>query len=433
MSDTPPKSSPTEAESVLPKFRSQALEALGSPEQLDQLIRVVPPRAWIILSGFYVLLISLIIWGIFGSIPTRVTGKGVLLAENGSVYNAVAPPGGGRVAEILVQSGQIVNKGDVIAHLDRPDLIAKLKVEQQYLANLKQEQTDLIAISARELTDRHNDIANQKASVEASLKDETNNFQQIAPQLQVLEDSYKKGLISWLDLSNVRQNYYSTADRIKQLQIQLTQLETQEDDFKDLWRQRLKDKDLLILGEEVKLNNLTADMEVSRAVQSPAEGIIISVNTAIGKIVPDGASIATITSLGQGLDALIFMLPHEGERVAPGMNGLVTPVTVESEEYGSMRGTVIAVSAFPEATETINALFHNDALTKQFVEAGAPTAIRIRIKRNPHTYSGYTWSSSKGPDKTFSPGTLAEARITVREQPPLSLIIPAFKKLLGIS
>src|SRR5437016_6274350 len=99
------------------KFRKEALAALGTPEQLDQLIQVVPPRAWIMLSAFYIILISLLIWGIFGSIPTRVEGKGVLLVENGLLYNAVAPTGGGRVAKILVEPGETVKKGDILANL----------------------------------------------------------------------------------------------------------------------------------------------------------------------------------------------------------------------------------------------------------------------------------------------------------------------------
>lgn len=415
------------------KFRQQALEALHAPDQIDTLIQVVSPRAWIMLVSFYVLLVSLIVWGIFGSIPTRVEGKGILLVENGSVYDAVAPPGGGQVADILVRPEQKIKKGDVVARLERPDLAEKLQLTKDYVEQLKHEQMKLSQTSKKELAMRHEKISQQTSTLERSLETEGKNLKDIETLLNLKEENFKKGILIWQDIENTRRDYYAAKDRLEQLQNQITQLKTQEDDFKDQWRQRLKDKELTLLAEQLKMNNMAAEVTVSKTVLSPADGIVISVNTSVGKIVPDGGSVVTITSLGEGLDGLIFMLPHEGERVTPGMTALVTPTTIEKEEYGSMKGKVLSVSEFPQAAETIIALLHNQEMAKQFVESGAPTGIRIRIMRDPNTFSGYQWSSSKGPNKKISPGTLAEVRITVRKQPPISLVIPAFKKLLGVS
>ncbi|MBP9764090.1 MAG: NHLP bacteriocin system secretion protein [Gammaproteobacteria bacterium] len=415
------------------KFRQQALEALHAPDQIDKLIQVVSPRAWIMLVSFYVLLVSLIVWGIFGSIPTRVEGKGILLVENGSVYDAVAPPGGGQVADILVRPEQKIKKGDVVARLERPDLAEKLQLTKDYVEQLKHEQMKLSQTSKKELAMRHEKISQQTGTLERSLETEGKNLKDIETLLNLKEENFKKGILIWQDIENTRRDYYAAKDRLEQLQNQITQLKTQEDDFKDQWRQRLKDKELTLLAEQLKMNNMAAEVTVSKTVVSPVDGIVISVNTSVGKIVPDGSSVVTITSLGEGLDGLIFMLPHEGERVTPEMTALVTPTTIEKEEYGSMKGKVLSVSEFPQAAETIIALLHNQEMAKQFVESGAPTGIRIRIMRDPNTFSGYQWSSSKGPNKKISPGTLAEVRITVRKQPPISLVIPAFKKLLGVS
>ncbi|HRA43177.1 MAG TPA: NHLP bacteriocin system secretion protein [Gammaproteobacteria bacterium] len=415
------------------KFRQEALLELHTPDQIDKLIEVVSPKAWIMLLSFYMLLISLIVWVIFGSIPTRVEGKGILLVENGSVYNAVAPPGGGQIADILVQQEQEIKKGDIIARLERPDLTEKLQLAKNYVEQLKREQEELSQTSKKELAIRHEKISQQISMLDSSLASGAKNLKDIETLLNLKEENFKKGILIWQDIENTRRDYYSAKDRLEQLQNQITQLKTQEDDFKDQWRQRLKDKELTILAEQLKMNNMAAEVTVSKTVVSPADGIVISVNTSVGKMVPDGGSVVTITSLGEGLDALIFMLPHEGQRVTPEMPALITPTTIEKEEYGSMKGKVLSVSEFPQAAETIIALLHNQEMAKQFVESGAPTGIRIRITRDPNTFSGYQWSSSKGPNKKISPGTLAEVRITVREQPPISLVIPAFKKLLGVS
>ena len=66
---------------MLPKkqiFRKVALERLSSPEQLDLVMQVTSPRSWIALSAVGLLLVTLVIWGILGSIPekTQATGGG---------------------------------------------------------------------------------------------------------------------------------------------------------------------------------------------------------------------------------------------------------------------------------------------------------------------------------------------------------------------
>ena len=60
-------------------FREVSLEKLSSPEQLDELINVTSPRAWFALIAISCILISAIVWGFLGSIPTKITGHGILL------------------------------------------------------------------------------------------------------------------------------------------------------------------------------------------------------------------------------------------------------------------------------------------------------------------------------------------------------------------
>lgn len=421
-----------EKESSL-KFRDQALKELHSPDQLDTLIQVVPERAWIWLWAIYLLLGSLILWGIFGSIPTRVQGRGILLVENGLVYNAVSPPGGGRIVKILITQGNIVKKGDIIAYLERPDLAEKVNLERAYLIQLKNEQAELIKTSERELTERDKSIIQQQEKLNSSLEKEKANLKDIEKVLSLKEEYFKKGYVVLQDIESTRRDYYATEDRINQVTVQLEQNKNQQSDFEEQWRKQLKDKELSVLAEQLKFDNLESELVISKAVQSPVEGIVISINTSIGKMVQEGGSIATITNLGEGLDALVFMLPHEGERVSVGMRALATPVTIEKEEYGSMIGKVLNVSTFPEASDTIVAILHNPDLAKEFAKEGAPIGIRVRLEKDPNTASGYKWTSSKGPNQPIIPGTLVDARITVREQAPISLIIPAFKKLLRIS
>ena len=60
-------------------FRKVALERLSSPEQLDQLMRITSPVGWVALLALGVLLACGVLWGIWGSIPTKVKGSGILM------------------------------------------------------------------------------------------------------------------------------------------------------------------------------------------------------------------------------------------------------------------------------------------------------------------------------------------------------------------
>src|SRR6266700_8109835 len=104
---------PAPSESI---FRKVALERLSSPEQLDQLITLTSPIAWTALLAISLLLSAIVAWGIFGSVPTRVQGSGILVARGGQVFEAMAPAAGGlaNVAPI----GTAVARGDVVATLD---------------------------------------------------------------------------------------------------------------------------------------------------------------------------------------------------------------------------------------------------------------------------------------------------------------------------
>ncbi len=301
------------------------------------------------------------------------------------------------------------------------------------MERLKQEQTSLIATSKQEIELREHNIQQQEEIINKTLDILQQNLADIEKLLRFKEENFKKGLMVLQDIETTRRDYYGAKQKNEELNIELEKLTSQLADFKDQWRQRLKDKELLILSEQLKLNDMRSELNVSKSVLSPADGLVIGVNASIGKIVASGESIISIASLGEGLDTVVFMVPHEGQRVQPGMQALVTPTTIEQEEYGSMIGQVLTVSAFPEANETIMAVLHNQELAQQFSKTGPPTAIRVRIQRDPATFSGYKWSSSKGPPKKIVPGTLADIRITVRQQPPISLLIPALKKLFGVT
>ncbi len=67
-------------------FRKQSLDKVNSPEQLNDYIKTSNPSAWLIITAAIVLLVSVIIWGIFGSLDTTVSAKGIADGEVVTCY-----------------------------------------------------------------------------------------------------------------------------------------------------------------------------------------------------------------------------------------------------------------------------------------------------------------------------------------------------------
>ena len=73
-------------------FSKAALEKLSTPEKLDQLIKIVSVKSWLVLATIGLLLGTAIFWSISGRIKTKLSATGVLLG--GEVYNIVSNTNG---------------------------------------------------------------------------------------------------------------------------------------------------------------------------------------------------------------------------------------------------------------------------------------------------------------------------------------------------
>ena len=58
-------------------FREKSLEAIESPESLNDYIRVTSPSVWIALLALVVLLVGLLAWSVFGRIEVKDANGGV--------------------------------------------------------------------------------------------------------------------------------------------------------------------------------------------------------------------------------------------------------------------------------------------------------------------------------------------------------------------
>ena len=149
----PNTSDPVAAKTTAPAgavriFRQAALDRLSSPEELDRLITLPGRRDWWAALALGGLLAVALIWGIFGTISTRVTGPGIFIASGGQVYDAFAL-GDGEVKEIIPKQGDRVSKGEVVARISQPDLVQSLVSARATVEERKSELADVKAQAAK--------------------------------------------------------------------------------------------------------------------------------------------------------------------------------------------------------------------------------------------------------------------------------------------
>src|SRR5262245_34053565 len=75
-------------------FRKEALERLTPPEQLDQRISLSRPGMRLMVVSAGAIIAAALVWAVFGSVPERALGQGVLLSDReGNFSVSTVSPG----------------------------------------------------------------------------------------------------------------------------------------------------------------------------------------------------------------------------------------------------------------------------------------------------------------------------------------------------
>jgi len=115
-------------------FRKASLESLESPEQLDRLLTVISWRSWIALAGVVALLGAIVVWGFAGSLPVNVYGQGILISSGG--IQTIVATESGQVSDIRVGTGDFIEKGEVVARLQQPEILSEIQFTEAQLRSL---------------------------------------------------------------------------------------------------------------------------------------------------------------------------------------------------------------------------------------------------------------------------------------------------------
>ncbi len=409
-----------------------AVERLSSPEQLDQLMRVIPPIGWLALIPLLAIVLMAVAWGWLGTISTKVMGRCVLINPIGLAD--VTSLSAGRVTETLVQVGDVVRVNQVIARIAQPELADRIEKAESRLRELESQGRIVRSFSARNIDLSAQSITQQKQGLQSQLRALQERALILGQRVETQQQLLDQGLITKRQLLQTRQERTQAELDAEQVRAQLKQL-----DLRRLEADKQGQNEIANIQAQInEARRVHESMLESRkqltAVLSPYEGRVVEIKTASGSLVGQGSSLMTVEKAGSepgGLQAVIYVPAAEGRKVHAGMTAEITPSTVKREEYGFMFGEVAYVSDYPATAQSMMLLLQNETLVRELMGLSSPIEVRAVLLRDSN-FSGYRWTSSQGPAVVVKSGTLCAGGIVVDKQRPVSLVIPVLKKSLGV-
>lgn len=411
-------------------FRKVALERLSSPEQLDQLLQVTDPKGWMALGALGTLLLSALAWGVWGAIPTDATGEGILLRRGG--VSDLVSPGAGQIEEVLVGVGDVIEKGQPVARIRQEELQRQIAERQTRLADLRTELLERQRYAQEQERLRGRDLAQQRANLELSINTLQTEIGLLRRRLEDQEALLADGLVTKQAVMGTQQELNGKRDQLEAQRLELNGLELKRLDAAQQIAQELETRERALRDVESETRELQAKLQENTHIVSPHAGRVLELLVDRGAVVNPGSAVLNLEVLSEELVAVLFVPASAGKQVQPGMTVRVSPSTVKREEYGSMLGKVTRAAEFPATSRGMTRLLGNEALVNKLMEAGPLIQIDVALERDASTPTGYLWSSSRGPNLEISSGTLASGSVIVKENRPISLVIPTLREKLGV-
>ena len=411
-------------------FRKVSLDRLSSPEQLDQLLSVTNAKGWIALVALCGTLLAGLAWGVVGDINTTVSGQGVIVRKGG-VYNVVTLASG-LVTDVKVKVGDMIQPGQVVAHVAQPTALERVRAANADLAATRFAKDRMMEAKDEGDKARLDVMSQQESAINQEIKDTNEQIRILNDQVPVDQQLLQKGLITKQTALQTQQKIATLGENISKLKAQLSQLQSDRVSMRNDQSRLSLENGTRIDDAVRKVKMAQQDLDLSSKVTASNAGRVVEVKVYPGAVVSGGAPILAIEPLGNNLQAIVYVSSGQAKEIKPGMQANISPSGVQREEYGYMFGTVLTVGEYPATSEAISRTFENDALARSMLAGGPVTELQVAFIADPGTVSGYKWSSPKGPPSTVSSGSVCSVDVVTRQEPPISLVIPYVKKKLGL-
>lgn len=397
-------------------------------ESLMKSIAITPPIYRYVLIGILITCIIAVAWGMFGSIPQRVKGVGMINTVEG--LDRITAISTGRISEIKAGINDEVKAGDVIAFIDQPEV--KSSIEQMKFSIEKLKQNNAISskgnVQNTTIKTQSNNLAISR--LKANIEEINKSIQFHEKRLAQEKELFEKGLITYSQYFSTQQELAS--DKISKInleeQLELITLDTKERELSNNLDELNIEKQLGLL--ELELEDMVKEYKLKSEIKAQIDGYISQLNVKIGDIVSPELTIGIITANTKDNNKFILNLyvPFNSNSVIDkGMSVDIQIFSVDPYLHGYLEGKVKYVSQYISDTEGLMNTLGNKNLIQYIDSKGGVYSVVVELEKDPDTYSGYKWSNGEGPQIKIHPGQLSLAYVNVKEKAPIDLILPIFE------
>ena len=380
------------------------------------------------------LLVFAVLWGFWGSIPTRVTGSGILMPRGGMF--SISAKASGRVRHLYFEAGDSISAGQVAAIIGQPDTDYQIGEAKDNVRKLKAQYEQQKAFGKQNIELEEKALAEQGLGLQQNNEALNDQLRHLQKLLKDQERLVKMGLITRTTALNTQIQIDSRKKEIRQNNDQIKQLAIQKLQNRNRIQENLLTLETKLTIAEDQLRILRNKFQDDSKAISFFSGRIVSVDVALGDVAQPGTSLMTVEMTGlhsRYLEAVLYFPATQGKRISQGMVARISPSTVKRDQFGAIIGMVTSVAEFPASPESMNRVLQNEQMVQDLSKAGPPLEVRAALVPDSKTFSKYHWTSSKGPPVAIHAGTVCTASAIVRRQPPIQLVIPLMKKyVLGI-
>ncbi len=422
-------------------FRQTSLDRLSTPEQLDQVMRVTSPAAWLTLITFFALVAGGLAWSFIGTVPIKVGGRGILISPGGVLD--VISSNQGRITKFLVHPGDWVEAGSVVAYVAQPDIENQQEVAQAEVVQAQNQYNKIVEFQQRDISVQKSYVTQTHAALTQQLGFLEDRLKWLREREAIDADLSMKGLIerkrvveTKIEINTAREEFARTMNETKHLELEENNTAISKE------RERI-DQKLKIADLQRTVDTVTEKLKRNEELVSPYSGYIVEFKVNAGEVIESGRALFSllpqtdrssengvkITHHRGELVAELYVGPEDGKKIRPGMTAQISPSTVKREEYGFIEGLVTSVATIPSTEEGMLRTLKNKKLVEDLSLGSAPFEIAVELVLDPRSHNGFKWSSSAGPETEINPGTLAEGTITVRQIHLIGLLIPLFDHL----
>jgi len=261
---------------------------------------------------------------------------------------------GGILATLMVQEGDLVEPGQIVAKMDPTQARSDFRQTQSQIEVLEAEiarlQAEVLEKETVGFAEPMSEVQRteqslfeaRKAKLDESLAALQAEGDSIQAQIDITEPLARDKSVSEIDLLKLRQQKAALMGKLTEIRNNYVQ-----DAYKDMAERKAK---LASLRESVVQKQ---DQFQRTDIRSPVAGRVNNINiTTLGGVVQPGEAIMEITPVDDQLLIETKVLPKDVAFVAPGMPASVKITAYDFSVYGDLEGTVVQTSEDTVQEET---------------------------------------------------------------------------------